>query len=192
MTEMCKWGCLWRGQTLYNQKAELNPLFLKWHFNTGSVNFIKCLCWYLPCHVRDFSLFLLHSTEARKGWCLIFHWNHWNREILTEMTKLFKCVILSSNSRLCKSSPLKDLGPNNLLKITLKLCIRVWGLTPLLLDTLVLLETDTALHSRWGGKDVGANCCSCSPAPPPCHSHPSCPNKVLVAVPCQANRAGLF
>lgn len=124
MTEMCKWGCLWRDPVWSESWAK--PSFLEWRFNTSSVNFIKCLCWYLPWHLRDLSLFLLHSTEARKVWCLIFHWNYWNREILTEMTKLFKCIILSSNLRLCKSNPLKDLDPNNLLKITLKLCI-MWN-----------------------------------------------------------------
>jgi len=38
------------------------------------------------------------------------------------MTKLFKCVIPSTNIRLCKISPLRDLDPSNLPKIVLKLC----------------------------------------------------------------------
>lgn len=163
---MCKWGCLWRGQTPYDQKAELNPLFIKCHFNPSSVNFIKCLCRYLPRHLKDLSLFLLHSTEARKSWCLIFYWNNWNTEILTEMTKLFMCIILSSNLRPCKSCLLKDLDPSNLLKITLELCPRAWGLISLHQNTRLLMEADTALHSRWGGKEEGLSSPSALPQPP--------------------------
>lgn len=78
-----------------------------------------------------------------------------HREILTVMTKLLKCIILSSNLRLCKTGPMKDLDPSILSKIVLKLCSRAveldfpaWGCT-----LINRLEADPALHIelRWEG-----------------------------------------
>lgn len=108
------------------------------------------------------SYFLLERLEQRN-----FNW---------EMTKPFKCIIRSSNLRLCKSSPLKDLDPSNLPKITLKFCIRAWGLTSLHLDALLLMETDIALHSRWGGEGGWSQ-------PAPAALLPFCPVTATPAVP---------